>query len=152
MELPPPPGETGADRLLRISWRYLNSYGDIPQRDGVRFNVAVKIAAIPPSRGAPLQSDYPSPGEVTDKNFTAIDGEVGASGTAVLIRNVSYFGHSKFTEPAPSTDLREFRVDLPARRNRRYLARIFPKRFCFDQSRIAYAEKGELLYADVLCN
>ncbi|PZM08814.1 hypothetical protein CPY51_28000 [Rhizobium tubonense] len=110
------------------------------------------LPAIPPSRAAPLQSDDPNQGEATDKNFTVIDGKVGASGTAVLIRNVTYFGHSKFTEPAPSTDLREFSVDLPATCNRRYLARILPEGFCFDHSCIAYAEKGELLYADVLCN
>lgn len=150
--LPLPAGEIGADRLLRVSWSYLNSYGDVPQRDDVRFNMAVKTADIPQSGRAPPVSDYPDLDEAKGKNFTAIDGEIGASGTALLIRNASYFGHAKFTEPTPSTGLRKFRIDLPAQCGRRYLVRLLPKRICFDQSDAAYGEKGQLLYADIRCD
>ncbi|CAN7584606.1 hypothetical protein LJR235_004179 [Pararhizobium sp. LjRoot235] len=150
-ELAPPAGEVNADRLLRLSWRYSNSYGNVPQRDDVRFNIAVKAVAIPSSGRAPLAGDYPDLDEAKGENFTAIDGEIGTSGSALLIRNASYFGHAKFTEPTPSTDLREFRIDLPAQCGRRYLVRLLPKRLCFDQSDTAYAEKGQLLYADIRC-
>jgi len=150
-ELPPPMGEAGIDRVLRLRWNYLNSYGEVPERDDVRFNVAVKAAAIPPSGKPPLQDDFPDAGEAAGKTIALLDGEVATSGTAILIQNISYFGHSKFTEPVPSTALRGFRVDLPAKCNKRYLARILPKRFCFDQSGTVFAEKGELLYADVQC-
>ncbi|CAN7626845.1 hypothetical protein LJR255_004729 [Pararhizobium sp. LjRoot255] len=150
--LPLPAGEIGAERLLRVSWRYLNSYGAVPQRDDVRFNMAVKTAAIPQSGRAPLASDYPGLDEARGENFTTVDGETGTSGTAMLIRNASYFGHAKFTEPTPSTVLREFRIDLPAQCGRRYLVRLLPKRLCFDQSDTAYAEKGQLLYADIRCD
>jgi hypothetical protein len=150
-ELPPPKGGAGIDRVLRLQWNYLNSYGEVPDRDDVRFNVAVKTTAIPSSGKAPLQDDFPGTAEAAGKGIALLDGEVGASGAVILIQNISYFGHSKFTEPVPSTALREFRIDLPAKCNRRYLARILPKRFCFDQSGTVFAEKGELLYADVLC-
>ncbi|MDR6631948.1 hypothetical protein J2X72_000719 [Phyllobacterium sp. 1468] len=147
-----PGAEAIADRVVRLNWRYLNSYGNIPQRDDVRFNVAVRSTEIPTSGAAPSPRDYPGLEEATDKNFIAIDGETGTSGSAALIRNVSYFGHSKFTEPVPSKDMRVFRLDLPAQCNRRYLVRIIPKRFCFDQSGITYGQAGHLLYADVSCD
>jgi hypothetical protein len=150
--LPLPAVETGADRMLRLRWRYLNSYGNVPQRDDVRFDVAVKESAIPPSGEAPKASDYPDMNEARGKDFTAFADEVGVSGFARLIRNVSYFGHAKWTDPTPGTQLRQFRLDLPGTCNRRYLVRILPKRFCFDQSDIAYGASDHVLYADVRCN
>ena len=57
--LPPPDGNDGVDRILRLSWRYLNGYGNVPQRDDVRFNVAVLQTPIPPGGGAPNATDYP---------------------------------------------------------------------------------------------
>lgn len=147
-----PDAEVISDRVVRLNWRYLNSYGNIPQRDDVRFNVAVKSTEIPTSGAAPSPPDYPGLEEATDKNFIAIDGETGTSGSATLIRNVSYFGHSKFTDPVPSKDMRAFKLDLPAQCNRRYLVRIVPKRFCFDQSNVTYGQSDHLLYADVSCD
>ncbi len=144
--------ELEVDRVLRLRWKYRNSYGDVPQRDDVRFNVAVKSTAIPSSGNAPAVADYPAMDETNDKNFMAIAGEIGTSGSATLVRNISYFEHSKFTEPIPTIDLRDFRLDLPATCNRRYLIRVLPKRFCFDQSGIAYGNVDHLLYADVSCH
>ena len=125
--LPLPAGETGADRLLRVSWRYLNSYGNVPERDDVKFNVAVKETAIPPDGKAPAASDYPSMDETKGKRFTPVYGEIGISGSAKLIQNASYVGHARWTEPTASTRLRNFRIDLPGTCNRRYLFRILPK-------------------------
>ena len=147
-----PAGETGADRLLRVSWRYLNNYGNVPQRDDVRFNVAVKETRIPSSGEAPAAGDFPSMEETKGKRFTPIYGEIGVSGSAKLIQNASYRGHARWTEPMASTDLREFGIDLPGKCNRRYLVRILPKRFCFDQSNIAYSSADHVLYADVVCD
>ena len=147
-----PAGETGADRLVRVSWKYLNSYGNVPKRDDVRFNVAVKEAGIPPAGGAPTASDYPSMDEAKATSFTPIYGEIGTSGSARLIQNVSYSGHARWTEPTASTASREFKIDLPGKCNQRYLVRILPKRFCFDQSNIAYSTVNHLLYADVVCD
>ena len=141
--------QADADRILRLTWRYLNRYGGVPQRDDIRFNVAIKSTRIPMFGITPVAGDYPTVEEASDKHFAA--GEVGPSGSALLIRNVSYFGHSKFTEPTPSTILRDFKLDLPATCNRRYLVRVLPKRFCFDQSTVVFGRNDHVLYADVAC-
>jgi hypothetical protein len=150
--LPLPVGETGLARVLRVSWKYLNSYGNVPGRDDVRFNVAVKETGIPLAGGTPAAGDYPNMDETKGKSFAPISGEVGTSGSARLIQNVSYSGHTKWTEPTASTDFREFKIDLPGKCNQRYLVRILPKRFCFDQSSIAYSTVNHVLYADVACD
>jgi hypothetical protein len=151
--LPLPLGEKGGGRRLRLSWTYLNDLGGVPERDDVRFDVALKSVAIPSSsQPPPAAEDYPDMDETKGKDFIAIAGEIGKSGLATLIRNIAYFGHAKFTEPVPSTRPREFRLDLPAQCDRRYLARILPKRFCFDQSGIKYADESHLLYADIRCD
>jgi hypothetical protein len=149
--LPMVPMDLQADRVLRLSWKYLNNYGDVPLRDDVRFNVAVRSMEIPVSGAAPPDKAYPGNDEAKDTHFVAIADEVGTSGAAMLIRNVSYFGHARFTEPTPSTNLRAFQLDLPARCNRRYMVRLLPKRFCFDQNLIAYGRTDYLRYADVSC-
>jgi hypothetical protein len=150
--LPVPPGEKGADRVLRLSWKYLNSFGGVPQRDDVRFDVAIRSVPISRSGAAPSGGDYPTLDEVKGKEFISVWPNVGTSGGATLVRNISYFGHAKFTEPAPNTDLRNFRLDLPGQCGRRYLVRLLPKRLCFDQSHVAYAERRLQLFADIPCN
>ena len=149
--LPGPARQARADRVLRLNWRYINDYGGVPERDDVRFNIAVKSTAIPPLGNMPREGDYPSVGEARGDSIDMIAANVGISGASVVIGNLSYFGHERFTDPAPSTAPRQFRVDLPAMCNRRYLVRILPKRFCFDQSEVRYAQQGQLVFADVAC-
>jgi hypothetical protein len=143
---------SGADRILRLNWRYINKYGHVPERDDIRFNVAIKATAIPLSGKAPLENDYPTVDKAKDDNVEKLAGYVGISGDSMLLENMSYYGHKRFTEPLPSMTPREFRADLPAICNRRYLARILPKRFCFDRSGIRYAARGHLVFADVSCD
>ena len=147
-----PTGEQGADRIVRLSWKYLNDFGGVPERDDVRFNVAVKETDIPPGRTPPAVNDYPAMEEAAGKNVQPIDHEIGVSGSATLIQNASYAGHLRWTDPEPATTPREYRIDLPATCNRRYLIRILPKRFCFDQSGITYSSVDHLVYADIGCN
>lgn len=154
--LPVPPDalrsdEKAADRVLRLSWKYLNSYGGVPERDDVRFDVAVKSAPIPRSMTVPADSDYPGPAEASGSDFVSVRQNVGISGDAMQIRDASYFGHFRFTEPLPSTDLRNYRIDLPASCGRRYLVYLAPKRMCFDQNGVTYQEKGLRLFKDVAC-
>ena len=150
--LPRAPADLPSARVLRLSWMYLNDYGGVPQRDDVRFNVAIASTAIPASRAAPASEDFPGIPAARDTDFVAISEDVGTSAEAMLIRNVSYFGHGKFTEPTPSDGLRTFRLDVPAKCNRRYLVRLLPKRFCFDQNLLAYGRNDYLAYADIACN
>lgn len=149
---PAPRDGAGVDRVLRLQWRYLNNFGGVSQRDDIRFNIAVRTAEIPSASGVPAPWDFPGPDEASDDKFVAIEGETGMSGRSMLVRNISYFGHERYTEPQPSTDLREYRIDLPGKCNRRYLFRVVPKRFCFDQSVEAYGREDHVLYADVTCN
>ncbi|MBB4570837.1 hypothetical protein [Rhizobium leucaenae] len=146
------PAEKDGERRLRLNWNYLNNLGGVPERDDVRFDVALKSMAIPLSAEQPAEDDYPTIAEAEGAGFVALDGEIGKSGGVMLIRNIAYFGHAKFTEPMPSASPREFRLDLAAQCNRRYLARVLPKRFCFDQSGVKYAEESNLLYADIRCD
>ncbi len=140
------------DRVLRLDWKYLNDYGGVPQRDDVRFNVVVKSVEIPNTGIAPSDRDYPGRDEADDRNFVVIAGDVGMSGEAMFIRNMSFLGHSRFTEPTPSTELRTFQLDLPAKCNRRYLVRVVPKRFCFDQNVLVYGRKDYVQHADISCS
>ncbi len=150
--LPLPRREAGVDRIVRLKWSYLNEYGHVPQRDDVRFNIAIRSTPIPLLEEAPRESDYPTVSETSGDDFDTAVGYVGTSGPTMIVGNLSYFGHKRFSDPTPSVTAREYRADLPARCNRRYLARILPKRFCFDQSGLRYAQRGQLIFADVKCD
>ena len=53
---------------------YLNGYGNVPERDDVRFDLAIKEAPIPGNWAIPRDTDYPG----------MVEG--GTSDTATLIR------------------------------------------------------------------
>jgi hypothetical protein len=149
---PAPEKQFRRDKVVQITWKYLDDYGGVPERDDVRFNVAVKETDIPPGGKPPAVNDYPAIEDAAGKNVQPIDREIGVSGSATLIQNASYAGHLRWTDPEPATTPREYRINLPGTCNRRYLIRILPKRFCFDQSGIAYSSVDHLVYADVGCN
>lgn len=150
--IPPSSDETEAHHRVRVRWKYLNGYGGVPERDDVRFNVAVKTTAIPLTPEPPSPGDYPNLHEKYGKEISVINENVEASDDTMLIKNVSYVGHSKFTDPIPSIVPRDFKLDIPAKCNRRYLVRLAPKRFCFDQNIMAYSATNYLLYADTVCH
>jgi len=150
--LPPPAGKAATTRVLRVSWKYLNSYGGVPERDDVRVNVAIKTTAIPADRTAPESSAYPNVDDAKGIDFEAGDDAIGAVGSSLLIQNVSYAGHRRWTDPTPFAAPRNFQLDLPGKCNQRYLVRLLPKRFCFDQSKAAFSPLDHLIYADVDCD
>jgi len=149
--LPPLAGEAFASHIVRISWKYLNSYGGVPERDDVRVNVALKTSPIPADRAAPKTTDYPSLGEAREGDLASTNAAIDTAGSSLVIRNVSYAGHTRWTEPTPSVAPREFQFDLPGKCNQRYLIRLLPKRFCFDQSNVAYSPLDHLMYTDIAC-
>ncbi|MER9256006.1 hypothetical protein NKI59_30430 [Mesorhizobium sp. M0598] len=151
VEVLPQQTEANGGRILRLRWKYLNNYGGVPERDDIRFNIAVRQRALTTAAVPSLVNDYPSLDETQDTEATAFDTPIGISGSVMLIRNTSYSGHIRWTEPAPSTSPRFFELLLPAACNQRHLIRIVPKRFCFDRSNIAYSSKHHLLYADIRC-
>ena len=147
--LPSPEGGARG-RSLRIRWRYLNSHGQVPARDDVRFDVAIGSQPIGDGAAEPASADFPSLQDAKDA-VPAGRNEIAISAEKLLIRDVSYKGHLRWTEPSPSLVPRRFEVIVPARCNRRYLVRLLPKRFCFDQSGVVYGAKEHLLHADTAC-
>lgn len=146
-----PAAASGARMILRLSWKYLNGYGYVPARDDVRFNVAFETTDVPLVRGPPTQHEYPTIDEGKGKDFVAEAGGVGRSGSATLLKDVSFVGHKKWTDPLPSNVARLYSVDIPAACGKRYLFRILPKRFCFDNSGERFSETEHLFYKDMYC-
>lgn len=141
----------GAQRVLSLSWKYLNGYGYVPARDDVRFNVAFETMDVPMVHRPPAKQEYPTIDEAKGTGFAAAAGGVGSSGSATLLQDISFAGHKKWTDPAPSNIARLYSVDVPAACGKRYLFRVVPKRFCFDNSGVRFSETEYLLYKDVDC-
>lgn len=135
---------------LRLKWRYRNGYGEVPTRDDVRFNVAITVTELPRDPRPPHEHEFPTIEQARGDQFTSTRGEVGASGSAILVKNVSFAGHKRWTDPQPTTAMRDYAIDVPAVCGRRYLFRVLPKRFCFDYSGAAYGS-GHVVHADIRC-
>jgi hypothetical protein len=142
-------GMENDQRILRLSWNYLNGYGDVPERDDVRFNVAFRQMDLPTDRRPPALRDYPTLDEA--KGTDVVAGGVGRSGAATLLKDVSFVGHKRWTDPGPTTTARSYSVDVPALCGQRYLFRVMPERFCFDNSGVRFGGADYLLYRDVDC-
>lgn len=142
------PPRDGFDRVIRLRWKYLNGYGQVPERDDVRFHVAIKRETL--SRAVRIK-DFPSMAEVRGDRFEAIAGEVGTSGSATLLKHASFIDHRKWMDPPPASTPRDYAIEVPASCGERYLFRILPKRFCFDYNGIAYGTEDHLIHADVAC-
>lgn len=170
----PPDDESNAvpqfERKTAINWTYLNGLGAVPQRDDVRFNLAIREVDIPSNAGLPKREDYPSLQAATDPYFSHPQKkgrihycDLGARRQKTchvlnpgrgefFINNVSYAGHVRNTTPEPAFSPRQYRVVIPTRCNKRYLARLVPKRFCFDRSGVLASSVDHLAYFDVRCN
>jgi hypothetical protein len=118
----------------------------------VRFDVAVRATARPADGAAPKPSDYPTLSDVTLAKPEPSAQPIATAGSSLVIANVSYAGHRRWTDPQPTVKPRQFRLDLPAECNQRYLIRLVPKRFCFDQTNIAYGPLEHKIYADIVCH
>lgn len=135
---------------LRLKWRYRNGYGEVPTRDDVRFDIAVLVTEPPPAIRQPLDSEFPTTSAAKGNEFKTIRGQVGMSGAAILIKNASFRGHGRWSDPSPTTAMRDYAVDVPAVCGKRYLFRVLPKRFCFDYSGVVYGS-GYIVHADITC-
>src|SRR3546814_6656457 len=99
------------ERVLRISWRYLNQLGGVPERDDARFNIAVSERYIPAADSPPDKGDYPRRDEARDDASLTLECASGFSASARLLRTASYTEHEKWSEPERAKDLREDRVE-----------------------------------------
>lgn len=114
--------------------------------------MAVSTDAIPANGDPPQSGKYPSIEQARGTNVEAISGPVSSAGSSLLVQNVSFAGHTKWSDPTPSMLPRTIQIDLPGECNRRTLIRLVPKRICFDQSQAAFSEADHLIYADVQCD
>ncbi|WP_018238266.1 hypothetical protein [Ensifer sp. BR816] len=140
----------GFKHAIRLSWTYLNGYGQVPERDDVRFNIAIKTEAISQTT-APRSDDFPTMAEARGDRLATIVGKVGFSGSTSLVQDASFVGHRKWTEPLPASAPRRYSIEIPAACGKRYLFRILPKRFCFDYNGIAFGTEDHVIHTDVTC-
>jgi hypothetical protein len=157
------------NRKTSVNWTYLNGLGGVPQRDDVRFNLAIKEVGLPIEAAVPKIEDYPSRQAATDPYFANADKkgdihycDLGARRQKTchtinpvqgefVINNISYAGHIRNTTPEPAYEPRQYSVAIPTQCNKRYLARLVPKRFCFDRSGVLASKVDHVKYFDVRC-
>ncbi len=134
---------------VHLTWNYSNRLGGIPERDDVRFNVAIVEKDIPSGGAAPALSEYPTIDQAKGTGATDLGGGVYSDQGIFILENSSFTGHQQFTDPASTTSPRQYRVDFPASKNKRYLIRVLAKRFSFDQSGEVYSNADHVLSVDV---
>jgi hypothetical protein len=134
---------------IHLSWKYLNGFGGVPERDDVRFHVAITEAAIPPDGKEPAPGDYPTIDQAKGVSAIPVSGEVSRDGQITIIKDISFLGHVRFTDPVATTTPRQYRLDFPVATAKRYLIRVVAKRFCFDQSETKYSSADHVLWIDV---
>lgn len=117
---------------LEISWLYLNSLGGVPERDDVRFNIALREVDLLPNATPPKPGDFPTIDIAKGIGATQVAGPVSISGQSIIVLDVSYSGHIVGTDPMPTVTPRQYSVQIPASAKKRYLIRLLPKRYTFD--------------------
>ncbi|MBB5663865.1 hypothetical protein GGE68_002055 [Rhizobium leguminosarum] len=119
---------------IRISWTYLNGLGAVPERDDVRFNVAVLEREMPQVDTPPQISDFPSIEETKAIGASLLEGGVYTDGRLLIFKDLSFVGHTKWTDPVDTKEPRKYQLIFPAATGKQYLIRVSAKRFSFDQS------------------
>jgi hypothetical protein len=144
------PGVDGASpysRKMQISWKYLNTLGGVPERDDVRFHIAIREMAA--SGTAPVDADYPTITQAKGDEGTLLREGIYTDQGLLILKDVSFAGHLKWTDPSATLTPRDYRIAVPAAPGRRYLIRIVAKRHTFDGSREAYSDANHTAYLDV---
>jgi len=143
--------QAAGEGAARLSWTYANNLGGVPTRDDVRVNVAIREAPLPVDPVPPNSTDFPTSSETVGMSFSSIDGDLGIAGDAILLRNTSAAGHQRWTDPSSTNLPRDYSIEFPTKCGTRYLIRLLPERFCFDQSNLVYSSLIHLSYIDVHC-
>lgn len=142
----------GFQSALHLTWRYLNGYGDVPERDDVRFDIAVREKEIPVAQAPPATTDYPSMADVKATEASPSLGSVfKLRNDTLLLLNASYSGHRKWSDTPPAKGPRSYSITIPAVCGKRYLIRVVPKRFCFDNTGVVYGHADHLVDYDFPC-
>jgi hypothetical protein len=137
------------DREVHLSWTYLNGLGAVPERDDVRFNVAVQEVTVAAGAQPPPPTDYPSLDEVKGIGASELAPGIFTDGRNVIFRDLSFAGHRRWTDPPPTTVPRQYRLVFPAASGKRYLIRVSAKRYTFDGAVEAFSDKDHVFFIDV---
>ena len=134
---------------IRVSWKYRNGLGDVPERDDVRFHMAILETSIPAAGSKPDANQFPSLEQSEGLSASLLDGQVFRDGGVIIIKDISFAGHLRWTDPVATTVPRQYSIAFPGAKNKRYLIRLVAKRFCFDQSNIKYSDVNHTFSVDV---
>lgn len=146
---------------ITAKWKYYNGFGEVPTRDDVRFDLAIRAVDMSGQSGAwppPTSSDYPDPSGMVRRRIGG--GTPGGLDTEIveiarLLTDIAYWEHWEYTDPTPTNGPRDYQVSFPARCHHRYLFNTVPKRFCFDApGAVKYSQNtaGHKWYVDVMCD
>ncbi len=134
---------------VSVKWQYLNSLGGVPERDDVRFNMAILESDVSSDGARPRPEEYPTIEETKGLAAIEISPGVYTDGRLLILKDISFAGHQKWTDPAPASSPRSYRIDFPASQGKRYLIRIVAKRYSFDQSVDKHSSVDHVLLVDV---
>jgi hypothetical protein len=121
-------------REVQVAWTYLNNLGGVSERDDVRFNMAILEADVPANGAAPQSGDFPSIEQTNGVGAGTLSVGAYTDGRLLIVKDISFVGHRRWTDPVAATAPRPYQVNFPAQQNKRYLIRIMAKRYTFDQS------------------
>lgn len=138
--------------IVSINWDYHNSFGGVPERDDVRFHVAIRAVALPSDGTQPNDGDYPSMKVAKALGATQVLDEIYRQNETVILKNVSFQGHQKWTDPSPTQAARFYQVKFPGSRGQRYLIRVLAKRFGFDRGGEVFSNNSHAFVIDIPAN
>jgi len=136
----------------RLTWQYQNDYGDVPDRDDVRFDVVLQQVPLTDPAGKTASSVYPSVELPQTGSLASLLSSANGDGIA-RIHNVAPGNQPIYTDPAPSDRPRQYELKLPPLQcGYKYVASIKAKRFCFDTQPEKLSISQATVGLDVLCN
>jgi len=116
----------------RITWQYKNDYGEVPDRDDVRFDAVLQQVSLSDPTAVTASAVYPGV-EPQQSEFLGNVLTAGVDGALARLYNVSPANQPIYTDPAPTDQPRQFALELPPLQcGYKYVASIKAKRFCFD--------------------
>ena len=144
------PGDDEESVTISVRWSYHNSLGGVPTRDDVRFHLAIRDVALPTDGAEANEKDYPSIPATIAAEATRVPDEIYRKDDIVIVKNISFVDHLKWTDPDPTAAARQYEVRFPGEHGRRYLIRVLAKRFGFDRGGEVFSNVDHIFAVDVL--
>jgi hypothetical protein len=111
--------------------------------------VVFSVMDIPNGGAAPDITLYP-PGEAMEEaDWQPAPESAGHGVNTLIIKNISFIGHRRWSDPPAAAGKREYGILIPAVHGKRYLFTMRPKRFCFDQGGVLFGQVDHMTFVDV---